>query len=78
MSNTQEKHTIEITVNSKEKEIEKGKYLVSSLKEQWGIPAEHVLNLIKHGQFHALENAEPIKVHKGDEFCSQVKSGGAS
>jgi len=73
-----EKHTVEITVNSKEREIEKGSYLVSFLKEQWDIPAEHELNLIKDGQFHALSNDETIKVHDGDEFSSQVKSGGAS
>jgi len=73
-----EEKTVEITVNSQEKEIEKGSYLVSFLKEQWGIPVEHELNLIKDGKFHALENGETIKVHEGDEFSSQVKSGGAS
>lgn len=77
-NNHPEKKTVEITVNSQEKEIEKGKYLVSFLKEQWEIPADHELNLIKNGQINALSNDETIEIHDGDEFCSQVKSGGAA
>jgi len=73
-----EETEVGIIVNSQERGIDGGSYLVSFLKEQWGIPADHELNLVKDGQFHALNDDETIEVHDGDEFISQVKTGGAS
>jgi len=77
----QERHEgkeVEITVNSKEREMLAGNYSVSFLKEQWNIPAEHELNLFKEGKFIVLGDNETIEIHEGDIFSSQVKSGGAS
>jgi hypothetical protein len=70
--------TIEITVDGKPRQIEQGKYLVSDLKEMFGIPAEYELDKVVGKKFVPLPDNEVIEVHPHEMFVSHVRHGGSS
>ena len=72
------KHQITVRLNGVDVEIEKGKYLVSELKQVLNVSAEYVLEHIKKGEFIRLDDNETIHVKKDAEFASHVPCGGSS
>lgn len=77
-----ENHThdkiVTVTLDGNPKEIERGNYPVSTLKQQLGVPADYELDEVKHGEFKPLEDNAHTEVKGGEIFVSHVRRGGAS
>ena len=69
---------VEVFINGKEKEILKGKYVVSDLKTALGVPADDELAAIRGKESVALKDDETIEVHEGEKFVSHKRRGGSS
>ena len=72
------KHLVTIEVDGTQRQVEKGKYVVSELKALVGIAPEYELDKVEGGRFEAL--TDDVTVHiKGEEiFVSHVRRGGSS
>lgn len=73
-----DKHLVTFNLDGKERQIEKGKHVVSELKQRFGIPAEYELDQVVNGTFEALANDASVKIHGGEVFVSHVRGGGSS
>ena len=65
---------ITVYLNGDPKKIPGGKYVVSKLKEELGVPANEVLE-IQHHELKELSDDETIEVHEGEKFISHVRNG---
>jgi len=72
------KHLVTFNLDGKDREIEKGKYLVSDLKQRFGIAQDYELDLVVNGSFEPLKNDESLKIHGGEVLVSHVRGGGSS
>lgn len=72
------KHLVVFNLDGKDREIEKGKYQVSWLKDKFGIPQDYELDLVVEGTFEPLANDASIKIHGGEVLVSHVRGGGSS
>lgn len=73
-----EHHIVQIKLDDIPREIERGKYVVSDLKAQFGVPADYELDQVVNGQFDPLANDAEIKIKGGEVFVSHVSRGGSS
>jgi hypothetical protein len=72
------KHLVAIEVDGTQRQVEKGKYVVSELKALLGIAPEYELDQVEGGRFEALADDATIHI-KGEEiFVSHVRRGGSS
>lgn len=69
---------VTVTIDGKVKEIERGKYLVSDLKQILAVPADYELDEVKHGEFKPLDDNGHTHIEGGETFVSHVRRGGAS
>lgn len=74
----EDKHVVTFNLDGKDREIEKGKYLVSDLKNQFGIPQDYELDLVVNGTFEPVANDASVKIHGGEVLVSHVRGGGSS
>ena len=74
----EDKHLVIFNLDGKDREIEKGKYLVGDLKQRFGIPQDYELDLVVNGTFEPLKNDESVKIHGGEVLVSHVRGGGSS
>lgn len=71
-------HVITIEVDGTPRQIEQGKYLVSTLKSMFGIPQDYELDRVVGGKFIPLADDDTIQVHPHEKFVSHVRHGGSS
>jgi hypothetical protein len=69
---------VTVTIDGTPKQIERGKYLVSKLKQVLGVPADYELDEVKHGEFEPLADDGHTHIEGGEVFVSHVRRGGAS
>lgn len=69
---------VTVKVNGKDKEIHRGSYLVSDLKEKVGVDASQELDQVIDGQFKPLADNERIVIKGGEVFVSHNRCGGSS
>lgn len=74
----EDKHMVVFNLDGKDREIEKGKYQVSVLKDKFGIPQDYELDLVVEGTFEPLANDASVKIHGGEVLVSHVRGGGSS
>jgi hypothetical protein len=74
----EDKHLVTFNLDGKDREIEKGKYLVSDLKNRFGIPQDYELDLVVNGTFEPLANDASVKIHGDEVLVSHVRGGGSS
>ena len=70
--------TVIITIDGAAKQIERGSYVVSKLKELLGVPADYELDEVKNGEFKPLQDNQHTAIQGGEVFVSHVRRGGAS
>ena len=73
-----DKRLVVFNLDGKERQIEKGKYKVSELKQMFGIPADYEFDQVVDGNFEPLKDDEKVKIHGGEVFVSHVRGGGSS
>lgn len=73
-----DKRLVVFNLDGKERQIEKGKYEVSELKQMFGIPADYELDQVVDGNFEPRKDDEKVKIHGGEVFVSHVRGGGSS
>lgn len=71
-------HMVDINLDGAMRQIEKDKYIVSSLKSKLGVPADYELDLVVDGQFNPLADDAEIKIKGGEVLVSHVRRGGSS
>jgi hypothetical protein len=71
-------HLVSILIDARKIEIAAGHYQVSDLKIRLGVPPEYELEIIEHGQFQPLEDADHVHIHGDEEFVSHVRCGASS
>ena len=69
---------VTVIIDDKPKEIRRGKYLVSELKQVLGVPADYELDEVKHGEFKPLDDKGHTHIEGGEVLVSHVRRGGAS
>ena len=69
---------VTVTVDNKDKEIERGKYVVSELKVKIGVPANYDLDQLIHGKFETLADTAEVKINGKEIFVSHTRTGGSS
>ena len=70
--------SIQINLDGNEREIEKGKYLVGTLKKLVRVPDDYELDLVINGEFKPLADDAEIKIKGGEVLVSHVRRGGSS
>ncbi len=73
-----DKHLVQINLDGNEREIEKGKYLVGTLKKLVRVPDDYELDLVINGEFKPLADDAEIKIKGGEVLVSHVRRGGSS
>lgn len=71
-------HDVMVKINGNQVTLAAGNYLVSTLKQILGVPAEYELDLVVQGVFHPLSDADHFKLHKPEEFVSHARTGSSS
>lgn len=74
----QDDQLVNIRLNGNDIQIKRGVHQIGDLKRLIGVRAEYVLNHVKDGEFHKLNDGDPFHVDKDDEFVCQVPHGGSS
>lgn len=69
---------VTITVDGNPKMLPKEKYLVGTLKQLVGVPADYELDQVIKGIFTPLNDVTEIHLKDGDIFVSHVRQGGSS
>ena len=67
-----------ITVDNTDREIERGKYVVSDLKAKVGVAENYDLDQLIHGKFETLADTAEVKINGKEIFVSHVRTGGSS
>lgn len=73
-----EARLITVTIDGAEKQITRGRYVVSKLKEVLGVPADYELDIVIRGEFRHLADDAEIRVFNHEVFVSHVRSGSSS
>jgi hypothetical protein len=71
-------HEVVVTVDSQEKVVEAGKYVVSTFKGIVGVAADRELNIVTGGKLHPLDDNAEIEIHEHEVFVSAPRGGGSS
>jgi hypothetical protein len=71
-------HNVVVTVDSNEKVVVAGKYVVSTFKAIVGVAADRELNIVKDHKLHPLDDNAEIEVHEHEVFVSAPRGGGSS
>ncbi len=69
---------VTVTVDDNEKEVERGKYIVSDFKSRVGVPADYDLDQLIKGKFETLPDTAEVKINGKEIFVSHVRTGGSS
>ena len=69
---------VSIMVDSVPRQVHRGSWRVSELKQELGIDPGRVLDLVVDGSFHELPDDSRITIKGGEVFISHVPQGGAS
>lgn len=69
---------VKVSIDGQPREIHRGRYVISELKEKLGVPADYELDIVINGEFKPLQDTEHIVIHGGEVFVSHVRRGGAS
>jgi hypothetical protein len=76
--NEKHEHEVVVTVDSNEKVVEAGKYIVSTFKTIVGVTADRELNIVTGGKLHPLDDTAEIEVHEHEVFVSAPRGGGSA
>jgi hypothetical protein len=71
-------HQVTVTVDTKEKRVRSGDWLVSEFKKEVGVDADRVLDEVIGGEFKPLDDKATIDIEGGEVFVSHVRQGGSS
>jgi hypothetical protein len=69
---------VTVTIDGQPKELRRGKYLVSDLKQVFGVPADYELDEVKDGEFKPLDDTGHTVINGKEVFVSHVRRGGAA
>jgi hypothetical protein len=69
---------VTVTINGNDKQIPKGKYVISDLKKVLEVDASLVLELVKEKKFELLDDAGHIEINGKEVFISHQRTGGSS
>ena len=69
---------VTITIDDKPKQLARGSYQVSALKEILGVPADYELEEVKNGELKPLQDHQHTAIQGDEIFVSHVRRGGAS
>jgi hypothetical protein len=70
--------TVTVTVDTKEKQVHRGSWVVSEFKKEVGVDASRALDEVIAGEFKALDDNERITIKGGEVFVSHARQGGSS
>lgn len=73
-----DKRLVVFNLDGKERQLEKGNYEVSWLKQKFEVPADYELDQVIDGNFEPLKDDQKVKIHGGEVFVSHVRGGGSS
>jgi hypothetical protein len=69
---------VSVTIDGNQRNIERGSYQVSALKERLGVPADYELEEVKNGELKPLQDHQHTAIQGGEVFVSHVRRGGAA
>ena len=72
------KDKVIVTVDTIQKEIHRGSYIVMDLKAALGVDPSRALNEVINGELKPLDDTKRITIKGGEVFISQVRQGGSS
>lgn len=70
--------TVEVELNGTPRHIKGGEYTGRELKLALGVPLDHQLELVVHGEFRTIQNDDKVRVHGGEKFVSHCGQGSSS
>jgi hypothetical protein len=73
-----ERKLVEVELNGVPKHIAGGEYTGRTLKLALGVPIEHELDEVVHGEFKEIPNQKDVRVHGGEKFVSHCGQGQSS
>lgn len=71
-------YLVVVDLNGAPRKIKGGEYTGRTLKLALGVPAEHELDLVAHGEFRPIANDDKIKIKGGEKFVSHCGQGQSS
>ena len=74
----QKTEKVEISINSRKFELQRGNYSVEQLRKIGSVPANEILSELKGGKFHDLNDNAHVEIKGGEVFVSHLPSGGSS
>jgi hypothetical protein len=74
----QERKLVKVELNGVPKHIAGGEYTGRTLKLALGVPVEHELDEVVHGEFREIPNDKKVHVHGGEKFVSHCGQGQSS
>ena len=69
---------VKISLDDAQHDINRGEYVVSTLKHRLGVPADYELDIVANGLFDPLLDDAKIKIVGGEIFVSHVRRGASS
>ena len=73
-----ERKLVEVELNGTPRRIAGGEYTGRTLKLALGVPVEHELDEVVHGEFKEIPNNKEVHVHGGEKFVSHCGQGQSS
>ena len=70
-------HLVDVVVDGKDHEVEKGRWIVSDFKAVVRVPADYVLDQVVDGILVPLEDGQEIHIKGGEVYISHVRQGGS-
>jgi len=77
-SGAKKNEKVEISINSRKYDLERGNYSVQQLRILGNVPANEILSELKGGKFHDLNDNAHVEIKGGEVFVSHLPSGGSS
>jgi hypothetical protein len=69
---------VTVTVDTKDKTVHRGSWIVSEFKAAVGVSADRALDEVVGGEFKPLDDNQRITIKGGEVFVSHVRQGGSS
>jgi len=70
--------TVTVTVDTVEKHVHRGSWVVADFKKQVGVDPTRALDEVIGGEFKPLEDNQRITIKGGEVFVSHARQGGSS
>ena len=69
---------VTVTIDGNPKQVRRGRYQVTELKQVLGVPVDYELDEVKHGEFKPLADDATLHIKGREVFVSHVRRGGSS